>query len=52
MGAYSAKESLPEAKEAATKALALDPSLAEAHAALGMEKSHYEFDFPGHKENF
>jgi TolB-like protein/Tfp pilus assembly protein PilF len=52
MGAYSAKESLPEAKAAATKALTLDPSLAEAHAALGMEKSHYEFDFPGAQREF
>jgi len=52
MGAYSAKESLPEAKSAATKALILDPSLAEAHAALGMEKSHYEFDFPGSEREF
>jgi TolB-like protein/DNA-binding winged helix-turn-helix (wHTH) protein/Tfp pilus assembly protein PilF len=52
MGAYSAEESLPEAKVAATKALALDPSLAEAHAALGMEKSHYEFDFPGAQREF
>lgn len=30
----------------------LDPSLAEAHAALGMEKSHYEFDFPGAEKEF
>ncbi|MGC1453106.1 MAG: hypothetical protein WA830_24010 [Candidatus Sulfotelmatobacter sp.] len=30
----------------------LDPSLAEAHAALGMEKSHYEFDFPGAESEF
>jgi len=52
MGAYSAEESLPKAKMAATKALALDPSLAEAHAALGMEKSHYEFDFPGAQKEF
>ena len=52
LGAYSPKESLPEAKAAATKALALDPSLAEAHAALGMEKSHYEFDFPGAQREF
>ena len=34
------------------KAIALDPSLAEAHAALGMEKSHYEFDFPGAEKEF
>jgi TolB-like protein/DNA-binding winged helix-turn-helix (wHTH) protein/Tfp pilus assembly protein PilF len=52
MGAYSPQESLPKAKMAATKALALDPSLAEAHAALGMEKSHYDYDFPGAEREF
>jgi TolB-like protein/DNA-binding winged helix-turn-helix (wHTH) protein/Tfp pilus assembly protein PilF len=52
MGAYSAQESLPKAEVAATKALTLDPSLAEAHAALGMELSHYEFDFPGAQREF
>ena len=34
------------------KAIELDPSLAEAHAALGVEKSHYEFDFPGAEKEF
>ncbi len=52
IGVYSPKDSLPEAKAAATKALELDPSLAEAHAALGMELSHYEFDFPGAQREF
>jgi len=52
VGLYSPKESLPEAREAATKAIRLDPALAEAHAALGMEKSHYEFDFPGAEREF
>ena len=52
LGPYSAEESLPKAKAAATKALTLDPSLAEAHAALGMEMSHYEFDFPGAQKEF
>ena len=52
VGLYSPKESLPEARDAATKAILLDPSLAEAHAALGMEKSHYEFDFPGAEREF
>jgi TolB-like protein/DNA-binding winged helix-turn-helix (wHTH) protein/Flp pilus assembly protein TadD len=52
IGVYSAQDSLPQAKAAALKALALDPSLAEAHAALGMEKSHYEFDFPGAQREF
>ena len=52
IGDYSPKDSFPEAREAAIKAIALDPSLAEAHAALGMEKSHYEFDFPGAEREF
>ncbi len=52
VGPYSPKESLPEAREAATKAIQLDASLAEAHAALGMEKAHYEFDFPGAEREF
>ncbi len=52
LGLYSSEESLPKAREAAMKAIALDPSLAEAHAALGMEKSHYEFDFPGAEKEF
>ncbi len=52
LGVYSPKDSLPQSREAATKAIALDPSLAEAHAALGVEKSHYEFDFPGAQREF
>ena len=52
LGAYAPKDSLPEARAAAIKALALDPSLAEAHAALGMVKSHYDFDFPGAQKEF
>ena len=52
VGLYSPKESLPKAAEAAMRAIELDPSLAEAHAALGMEKSHYEFDFPGAEREF
>ena len=52
VGLYSPKESLPQAAEAAMKAIELDPSLAEPHAALGMQKSHYEFDFPGAEKEF
>jgi TolB-like protein len=37
---------LPRARDAALKALQLDPSLAEAHAALGMVACHYDFDWP------
>jgi TolB-like protein len=36
---------LPRARDAALKALQLDPSLAEAHAALGMVACHYDYDW-------
>lgn len=39
----------PLGREMAIRAIQLDPSLAEAHTALGMEKALYEFDFPGAK---
>jgi TolB-like protein/DNA-binding winged helix-turn-helix (wHTH) protein/Tfp pilus assembly protein PilF len=52
VGPVSAADSFPQAKAAAMRAILLDPSLAEAHAALGMEKSHYEFDFPGADREF
>jgi TolB-like protein/DNA-binding winged helix-turn-helix (wHTH) protein/Tfp pilus assembly protein PilF len=52
IGPVSPRDSFPQAKAAATRAILLDPSLAEAHAALGMEKSHYEFDFPGAETEF
>ena len=37
---------LPRARDAALKALQLDPSLAEAHAALGMVACHFDYDWP------
>jgi len=46
-GLQAPKQSSPVAQEAATKALVLDPLLAEAHTALGVVKSHYDYDFPG-----
>jgi tetratricopeptide (TPR) repeat protein len=52
VGSFSPKQSFPQAREAAIRAIASDPALAEAHAALGMEKSHYEFDFPGAEQEF
>jgi TolB-like protein/DNA-binding winged helix-turn-helix (wHTH) protein len=36
---------LPRARDAALQALQLDPSLAEAHAALGMVACHYDYDW-------
>src|SRR5262249_10827452 len=52
LGIVAPKDSSPEAKIAATQALVLDPRLAEAHAALGLVKSHYDFDFPGAEREF
>lgn len=40
------KEYLPQAKQAALKALELDPNLAEAHASLG-RALFYDYDFAG-----
>jgi tetratricopeptide (TPR) repeat protein len=52
LGVFTPRESSPEAKAAATKALVLDPRLGEAHAILGQVKSHYDFDFPGAQREF
>jgi eukaryotic-like serine/threonine-protein kinase len=52
LGVFTPRESGPEAKAAATKALVLDPLLGEAHAVLGQLKSHYDFDFPGAQREF
>jgi len=52
VGLYSPNESMPLAAEAAKRAIEVDPAQAEAHAALGMEKSLYEFDFPGAEKEF
>lgn len=41
-----AKQAFPLAKSAAQQALALDKSLAEAHAALAYAKFRYDWDFP------
>jgi eukaryotic-like serine/threonine-protein kinase len=52
LGIQAPRESSPEAKAAATKALVLDPRLGEAHAALGLVKSHYDYDFPAAQRDF
>lgn len=52
LGILAPRESSPEAKAAATKALVLDPQLGEAHSALGLVKSHYDYDLPGAQAEF
>jgi DNA-binding winged helix-turn-helix (wHTH) protein/TolB-like protein/Flp pilus assembly protein TadD len=45
-------EAFPKAKEAVTKALELDDSLAEAHAILGMIKFWFDWDWAGSESEF
>ena len=40
-------EAFPKAREAAERALALDPNLAEAHASLGLVRFQYDRDWAG-----
>ncbi len=43
---------MSKAREAATRAVALDESLAEAHVSLGYVKMAYEWDFPAAEAEF
>ena len=43
---------IPLVREAALKALQLDPTLAEPHATLGLLKSKFDWDFEGAQEEF
>ncbi len=51
-GLSSPKESFPLGKEAATKALELDPNLAEAHTSMAYEKYQFEWDWAGGEREF
>jgi len=45
-------EAMPKAREAALKAVLLDNNLAEAHAALGVILTEYDYDFAGAEREF
>lgn len=45
-------EAMPKAKAAAQKALEIDETLAEAHAALGSVLMFYDWDWPGARREF
>ena len=46
------RETMPKAKMAAMKALEIDETLAEAHAALGLVLMFYDWDWPGAEREF
>jgi serine/threonine protein kinase/tetratricopeptide (TPR) repeat protein len=46
------KDAHPKAKEAALKALAIDETLAEAHASLGYITAVYDYDWSGGEKEF
>jgi tetratricopeptide (TPR) repeat protein len=46
------REAMPKAEAAAAKALAIDNSLAEAHASLGYIKFTYDWDWAGAEQEF
>jgi len=51
-GLLPAKEAYAKGREATTKALELDDTLAEAHNALATVKSEYEWNWPGAEREF
>jgi TolB-like protein/Tfp pilus assembly protein PilF len=48
----SSKEYVPKAREAAGRALEIDPNLAEAHTSLGLLKETYDWDWQGAEKEF
>jgi tetratricopeptide (TPR) repeat protein len=52
VGSLPPDEAIPKAKAAATTALTLDESLAEAHTSLGHIKLHYDWDWPAAEAEF
>jgi TolB-like protein/predicted Zn-dependent protease len=46
------REAMPKARAAAMKALEIDNTLSEAHAAMGIIKMFYEWDWSGAEEEF
>jgi len=46
------REAMPKVKEAASKALSLDDSLAEAHTLMGMAYAAYDHDYPAAEREF
>ncbi|MBI1803429.1 MAG: protein kinase [Ignavibacteria bacterium] len=46
------REAFPKAKAAAEKAIMIDPSIAEAHASLGVVRFQYDWDWPAAEQEY
>ncbi len=51
-GDFKAADYMPRAKQAAVKALELDPDLAEAHASFGKVTLYWDYDWTGAEKAF
>jgi eukaryotic-like serine/threonine-protein kinase len=51
-GSMAPSVAAPRTKEALSKALEIDPELAEAHASLGLMKQSFEWDWVGAEKEF
>lgn len=51
-GDTAPRDSFPKARAAAEKAIAIDDSLAEAHASLGLVREAYDWDWAGAEKEF
>ena len=52
VGAMTPIESMPKAREAARRAIGLDPALAAGHSTLGFVLAHYDFDWPAAESEY
>jgi Tfp pilus assembly protein PilF len=52
LGYCPSREALPEAQAAARTAIAIDESLAEAHASLALTRLYYDWDFAATEQEF
>jgi len=51
-GLMASREAYPRAKAAASRALGIDETLAEAHASLGAARNDYDWDWVGAEKEF
>ena len=52
VGIMTPLESMPLARDAALRAINLDPALAAGHSALGFVLAHYDFDWPAAEHEY